>query len=539
MPSQRRTRLTVVTPVACLVVLMVAACPRHAAAQEAEPTPKPPAFWTDPETGQVFTKPGPGRVPLTEKEENELKLEQQEGQILKLEEQINLLSSGKGIQYGPVNVKLGGFIEMAGIFRTKNEVADVGSDFNQGIPFESSPLAHEAETRFSARQSRISLLVTGDVNPQTHLGAYYEMDFLASGTTSNSRESFSYVPRIRQVYATLDSDNTFGAADWGFHLLAGQAWSLMTTNTLGILPRQVQVPLTIDAQYVVGFNWLRVPQFRLVEDFGHGVWVGLSAESPQTVTSPITAPSNVNWTNPGNSAGLLNSQTTYSNDYIPDFLGKIALDPGWSHWELKSVIRGFSAHTKDHGTHTTLGWGFGGAGTLPIVPNYVELQLSGLGGQGIGRYGSGQLPDAAFKKDNIHLTPVPVIQGLVGVITHPWTGNDFYFYGGMENAERAGTKAILVNSMTGAFVGASGYGSPNLDVSGCDTEGGTCQAQTQNLKEITGGFWQDIYKGDYGRLAFGFQGAWFWRTGFEGIGGTPRTGVGVFDIALRYYPFAL
>ena len=26
---------------------------------------KAPLLWTDPETGQVFTKPGPGRVPFT------------------------------------------------------------------------------------------------------------------------------------------------------------------------------------------------------------------------------------------------------------------------------------------------------------------------------------------------------------------------------------------------------------------------------------------------------------------------------------------
>ena len=60
-----------------------------------------------------------------------------------------------GIQLGGVTVKLGGFVETAGIYRTRNEVSDVGSDYNQGIPFKISPLAHENETRFSARQSRL------------------------------------------------------------------------------------------------------------------------------------------------------------------------------------------------------------------------------------------------------------------------------------------------------------------------------------------------------------------------------------------------
>ena len=36
---------------------------------------------------------------------------------------------------------------------------------------------------------------------------------------------------------------------------------------LGIVPRQENVPLTIDAQYVVGFNWERQAQLRVVKDF--------------------------------------------------------------------------------------------------------------------------------------------------------------------------------------------------------------------------------------------------------------------------------
>lgn len=436
----------------------------------------------------------------------------------------------EGVQVGPVNVKVGGFIEAAGIYRNRNEVADVGSDYNQGIPFKSSPLAHESETRFSARQSRLSLLTSADVNPQTHLAAYYEMDFLASGVTSNSRESFSYTPRSRHLYATLDKD------DWGFHVLGGQNWSLLTTNGKGILPRTEQIPLTIDAQYVEGFNWLRVPQFRVVEDFGHGIWAGISAESPQIVTSPITTPSSgVNYTNNGNAAGLLNNSTTYSNDYVPDFIGKVAFDPGWGHYEIKGLLRTFAVRSA-HENRDTTGWGVGGAARLPLLPDRLELQLSGLAGSGIGRYGSGQLPDAAFQSNLLDLVAVNEWQGLVGIIGHPWAGNDLYVYGGWEHADRAGAKGVFTDSNTGKFTGAPGYGSPNLDVSACGTEGGTCQAQTNDLKQITGGFWQDVYKGDYGRFTIGFQGGEIWRDAFSGKGGKPSTNVAIFMTSLRYYP---
>jgi len=510
-----------------LLMAMVGVFPRGTLAQAEDPGAKAPMLWTDPKTDQVFTKPGPGRVPLTSstapsnaQSSSQIQTLQQDTQEIK--QQLKSLIDRNGIQLGGVNLKIGGFIEAAGIYRTRNEDSDVGSDYNQGIPFNISPLAHENETRFSARQSRLSLLTTGDVSADTHLAAYYEMDFLASGTTSNSRESNSYTPRTRNIYATLDKD------DWGFHLLVGQNWSLLTTNTKGIMPRQEQIPLTIDAQYVEGFNWIRVPQFRVVENFGHGVWAGVSAESPQMVTSPITTPSNVNYTNPGNPAGLLNNATSYSNDYIPDFIGKIAVDPGWGHYEFKSLLRTFTDRAAG-ANHNTTGYGFGGAASMPIVPTLVDLQVSGLGGYGIGRYASGQLPDAAFKSDNIHLDAVPEAQGLVGLIAHPWVGNDLYLYGGWEHADRAGAHST------------SGYGSPTLIVSGCETEGAdskTCQAESRDLQQIAAGFWQDIYKGSYGRFVFGFQGGQIWRTAFAGIGGkTPRTNINIFMTSFRYYPY--
>src|ERR1700730_14109611 len=52
-----------------------------------------------------------------------------------------------------VNIKIGGFIEAASIWRQRNEVADLGSDLNTGIPLPNSPLYHENEFRGSARQS--------------------------------------------------------------------------------------------------------------------------------------------------------------------------------------------------------------------------------------------------------------------------------------------------------------------------------------------------------------------------------------------------
>ena len=144
------------------------------------------------------------------------------------------------------------------------------------LPFHNSPLYFEDETRFSAQQSRLAIKASGDIDPAQHLTAYWENDWLGAGVTANSRESNSYNLRMRQAWLFYDNDN------WHSHFLAGQAWSMLTANKLGILPGTENVPLTIDAQYVVGFNWARQPQVRFVQDWNKRVWFGVSVESSQT-----------------------------------------------------------------------------------------------------------------------------------------------------------------------------------------------------------------------------------------------------------------
>src|SRR5882724_5048593 len=110
-----------------------------------------------------------------------------------------------------IDLTIGGYIEAASIYRTRNETADISSNFNTAIPFPNSPNYHLAELRFSAHQTRLSLLGQGKVDPDTSLTAYFESDFQSA--PANSIESNSYTPRLRQAYATLDR------SDLGFHLL--------------------------------------------------------------------------------------------------------------------------------------------------------------------------------------------------------------------------------------------------------------------------------------------------------------------------------
>jgi hypothetical protein len=465
----------------------------------------------------------------------------------------------------PPGVKLGwgGYVEAAGIWRQRNEVADVGSDFNN-IPYPISPLYGENETRFSARQSRLWFSAEGDITPTQIIKAYFEMDFLGAATTPNSIESNSYTPRIRQAFVNYD-DN-----DWGWHYVAGQAWSLATQNKKGIVARDENVPLTIDAQYVVGFNWLRAPQFRVVKEFGPALSLAASAETPQIrfQTPGSTSPPGiiVNATNLGTQSGLMDTLQAYSVDQIPDFIEKLAWDPGWGHYEVLGIERFFSDNTLCTSTafgtcpfvnatskHTTNGWGVGGSVLLPAIPSFLDLQGSVLYGKGIGRYASGQLPDVTFAADG-SLTAVTALQAMVGAVAHVTPALDWYTYAGLEQdqtnygsigATNFGFGNPLYSDATCAIPnfatpGPNAAGVPQSPVTGVLSNTG-CSVNVKKLQEITSGVWYNFYKGNMGRLAGGLQYEYIHRDTFPGVGPvagtfvTPSTNESIVMAALRYY----
>ncbi len=176
--------------------------------------------------------------------------------------------------FGPATVTVGGFTAAESVYRSRSETADIGSTFS-GVPFANSSQSHLSEFRESARQSRLSVMMQANADPDTHLTFYGEFDFLGAAQTANSNESNSFNLRIRHFYGQVDWDSL------GLELLAGQNWSLATLNSHGITPRNEVIPATIDAQYSVGFVWSRQPQVRIVKNFDHQLWLALSGrESP-------------------------------------------------------------------------------------------------------------------------------------------------------------------------------------------------------------------------------------------------------------------
>ena len=488
------------------------AAPKPAPVSAPTPAPAPAPGLALPPPGGVLPQPapgGPGAAPSPPPTE--------------------AAAPRRGIFGTGINVSFANtFIEGASIFRTRNEVADIASNFNTGIPMPNNPNYNLSEFRESAHQSRLAMLAEGRVNENVKLDGYFETDFQSAPANSNSVQSNSYGLRLRQAYATADWQ------DSGTYILGGQSWSFLTMFRDDMTPRQENIPLTIDAQYVPGFTWLRNPELRVVHRFGDLYAAGLALESPQAVifSGPNAPFVPVTFNNPGGSG--LNPGATYSTDIGPDIVAKVTADPGVGHFEVYGLGRAFRSRA-NFSNHVILGGGGGAGAILPLVPKQLDFQADFLLGDGIGRYGSVGLPDVTVKPTGV-LATIPEIQALVGLVGHPTDSIDLYAYGGVEEAF-----STAFNLHNVPF----GYGNLAYNNSACLHEAASataaatnCAANTKQVWQVTGGFWWDVYKGDFGRLRIGGQGSYTERRIFAGIGGGPNTNEGIFMASLRYYPFA-
>ena len=177
----------------------------------------------------------------------------------------------------------------------------------------------------------------------------------------------------------------------------------------------------------------------------------------------------------------------------------------------------------------THGGGVGGGVVINLVPRHLDIQGSILTGRGIGRYGSGSLPDATAKP-NGSLQGIPETMLLAGGVFHATKALDFYVFGGQE---KESTKTYTLN---GALYG---FGVPVANNSGCEIEGGTCSPLNRAVMQITGGFWDKFYQGSFGRTQFGIQYSYTERLTFADAAThfAPTAKEDMVFFSFRYYPF--
>jgi hypothetical protein len=534
------------------------------------------------------------------------------------------------IHYKGVNITPGGFVEAATVFRSRATSGDINTPFT-GIPYPGNALSNVTENNFTARQSRLTMLAESKVGA-AKLTGYFETDFLGAGATSNNRQSNSYVFRQRQIWGQMAFDN-------GLSVTGGQMWSLATENRKGIQNRGEALPMMIDPQYVVGFTWQRAYALRVVKDFGGKFALGVSVEGPQatiggrgfsnmsTGTPAVVTSQNFFINAPGAGGGLYNATDTtgYTVNKAPDVIFKAAIDPGFGHYEVFGIVSTFrnriypcdvvspqASNTSGTvvlngpaltGTSPTIacldsagaqltapsafgafndtrtGGGGGASARWSVFNKKLDFGVKGVAGDGIGRFGSSQLPDLTARPDGTQAL-IRTAHGLAIVELHPSPKLDVYAYYGGEYAWRAGytdymndnittstsystsacptpgvgncpasgfiTTATTITTHNTSNSKSGGYGSPVANNTNCGAEAvpagtsapgaGKCDGDIRVIQEGTLGFWHKFYQGPKGGMRWGLAYSYITKSGWSGAAGIqPKAVDNMVWTSFRYY----
>jgi hypothetical protein len=487
------------------------------------------------------------------------------------QKRVSDLESPLAIHFKGITLTPGGFLAAETYWRPHATYGEATALNN--IPFSAAGQARTSEFYGSGRQSRLSMLAQGKWGT-TNLSGYVEADFLGVGVTSNANQSNSYVFRQRQLWGQA------GFKD-GWTITGGQMWSMVMETRHGLDPRTEATPLQIDPNYTAGMSWTRQFGVRVVKNFNNKFWTGFSIENAEILltasgaptyspvscssgatvgfnsgtTPPTTTASCPGFNNflvggPGLGGGLYDQFGNYSSNVSPDYVFKVAWEPGFGHYEAFGLASPFRNRIYPNasatnpvtglpapsaaGAHnqTIWGGGWGANARWLFYQKHIEVALHGLGGKGVGRYGDATLPDVTVNPQG----QLKQLQNYQVLATLEWHSPhwDWYGYGGGEYAGRTwyGTKP-------GGF-GPVGYGSPLFNNNGCGTETlpgapgqpyfatglgfqpgalGTCVGQTKSIVEGTTGFWYKPYNGPKGRIQLGVQYSYLVRAAWVGYGG--------------------
>jgi len=312
----------------------------------------------------------------------------------------------------------------------------------------------------------------------------------------------------------------------------------------------------------------------VTKNFNNKIWLGFALENPQTTNLGgggfnnnfvVGAPGTDGYNGGVNvlGAGSLSAAANYSFNYTPDFVVKAAFEPGVGHYEVFGLIRSFrdriypaaaltnpptpqcsvavpTANTPPC-TDVRIAGGIGANARWSLAQEHLVVGIHFLGGDGVGRYGSGALPDVTARPNGT-LAPIRGYQALGTLEWHSphW---DLYANAGGEYAERT-----IYLSPTGAQMGygrttqstANCLVEPNPAATSNGTKAGFSPASntcpdTRNLLEGTFGFWYRFYHGPKGSVELGPQYSYLVLNTWRNATGGPHTVENMFFSSFRYY----
>jgi hypothetical protein len=411
--------------------------------------------------------------------------------------QTNENKSPLSFKIGSAQFTPGGFLDFTALYRSTNVGSGIATAFGS-IPFNNQlPQAGLSETRLSAQYSRLSLKVDTNLTNSTALTGYVETDFLGFQPANAYQTANSDSLRLRVYWADVRHGK--------WEVLAGQEWSLLTPNRVGLSPLTPDVFYTLDEDpnFQVGLTWARQPQVRVVYHPTNHWAVGLSLENPQQFApGSVVFPSAFFSTQFDNGSGSTSAASSATNTAVPnlhpDIIVKTAFDAhpaGRSlHIEAAGLLRSFKV-LNNPATPSASNTITGGGGSLNVnyeVIHNLHLIANSFYSDGGGRYIFGLGPDAIVKPNGT-LSGVHSGSGVGGLEYQATPHYMLYgYYGGAYFQRNFGFLAATPGSSCGGVSGFTcvGFGFP-----------GSANTSNRAVQEGTIGVIPTLWSNEnYGRL---------------------------------------
>jgi hypothetical protein len=429
----------------------------------------------------------------------------------------------------PLSFKIGaadftpfGFVDFTSVYRSTDVGSGISTNF-AGIPYNNTSAGQLSESRLSAQNSRLGLRVDSTVDDTKVLG-YIETDFLGNAASTINVNSNSATLRMRLYFAD------FKSGDWEF--LAGQSWSMLTPDRVGIspIPSDLFYTLNMDIAYQAGLVWARQPQLRAVYHGPGGVTAGLSLENPDQYVGGANGAPSVTLPAAFNGAEVDSGTASTSPNEMPDVIAKLAYDTRvnglpW-HAEIAGVYRTFKINTFTVGPNPvnsdSTATGVGGSFNMDLeLLRGLSLVGNGYVSDGGGRYIFGQAPDFVVSPpDGSGASTISLERSWSFITGLEWKAAPqttlFGYY------SEIGIGRDYAPLVAGGYVGYGYPGSPN--------------SQNKSIDEYTLGAVQTLWKDPaYGALQVIAQASYLDRKPWYVANGAPGDAhVGMFFLDLRY-----
>jgi hypothetical protein len=351
----------------------------------------------------------------------------------------------------------GGFLDLTFFWRSTNVGSGFGTNFFS-IPFNNTFPGQITETRFTAENSRLTLKVTDTFKGNSVMG-YVETDFHGNDPANLNVSTNSSTMRLRQYWLDLRRGK--------WEILAGQAWSWLTPNRVGVgsLPPDVFITLNQDANYQVGLTWTRAPQVRGVFHANEHWALGLGLENPNQFagqSGQVTFPAQFNV--PGVTTQFDFANQTTTPNLNPDIIAKLAYDTDahGKHYHVEGVglLRSIRVLPVLGGVNNSkYAAGASVAFNLELFKNF-RLVSNAFWSDGGARYIFGSGPDTVLKPNGI-LSLVHAGAGIGGFEWQASKLNLFGVYYGADYFQRNFFLDTSAGAKPNTFVGYGGPGSSN------------------------------------------------------------------------------